>query len=65
LIRDGELSPKQREHLADLLHSVALAAAVAPKAEQLYPNSDAAARRYLIVTWAPVERAYAELLSAE
>jgi hypothetical protein len=34
---------------------------VAPRGEQLYPDSDIAALGYLIATWAPFERACAEL----
>jgi hypothetical protein len=58
-VRDGELTPEQREALVDLLHSLGTAVTLA--ARDYYPDSEAAALGYLIATWAPVATAYAEL----
>jgi hypothetical protein len=58
-VRDGELTPEQREHLVDLLHTLATAVALARRDH--YPDNDAAALGYLIATWAPIASAYAEL----
>jgi hypothetical protein len=41
VIRDGELTPEQREHLVTLLPSLATAATLAPRAEQYFPGDDA------------------------
>jgi hypothetical protein len=49
-IRDGELTPEQREHLIDLLHSLNTAVRLAPQAQQHYRENDAAALGYLIGT---------------
>ncbi|MGH3693876.1 MAG: hypothetical protein ACRDRX_07790 [Pseudonocardiaceae bacterium] len=56
-VRDDELTPEQRECLAGLLHSIALASVVA----DCYPESATTAVGCLIATWAPVWRNYAEL----
>jgi hypothetical protein len=40
-VRDGELTPEQREHLVDLLHSVGTAVALARR--DRYPDNDSAA----------------------
>jgi hypothetical protein len=43
VIRDGELTPEEREHQVTLLHSLATAATLAPRAEQHFPGDDAGA----------------------
>jgi hypothetical protein len=58
-VRDGELTPEQRERLGDLLHSVGTAVGLARR--DRYPDNDSAALGYLIATWVPVSSAYAEL----
>jgi hypothetical protein len=58
-VRDGELTPEQREHLVDLLHSVGTAVGLARRDH--YPDNDSAVLGYLIATGAPVASAYAEL----
>ena len=60
-IRDGELSPAQREHLVTLLHSLNTAATLAPQAQEIYPDCDSRALGYLIGAWAPVQRDFADL----
>ncbi len=60
-VRDGELTPEQRECLVSLLYSLGTAVRLAPRAEQHYPDNDAAALGYLTATWASVEQDYAEL----
>ena len=60
-VRDGELTPKQRECLISLIYSLGTAVTLAPRAERHYPDSDAAALGYLTATWAPVTTAYADL----
>jgi hypothetical protein len=54
-VRDGELTPEQRERLGDLLHSVGTAVGLARR--DRYPDNDSAALGYLIATWAPVSSA--------
>jgi hypothetical protein len=58
-VRDGELTPGQRERFAELLHT--LGRAVAAARRDHYPDNDSAALGYLIATWAPVQRDFAEL----
>jgi hypothetical protein len=58
-VRDGELTPEQREHLGDLLHTISTAVTLTRRDH--HPDNDSAALGYLIATWAPVSSAYAEL----
>jgi hypothetical protein len=60
-VRDGELTPEQRDRLVALLINVDTAAKLAPKVREYYPDSDAAAVGYLIGNWQQVITAYAEL----
>ncbi|MBV9161973.1 MAG: hypothetical protein JO281_10585 [Pseudonocardiales bacterium] len=53
--------PEQREHLAALLHNLSTAATLAPRAQEIYTDNDAAALGYLAGAWEPVATAYAEL----
>lgn len=62
-VRAGELSHAQREALAMLLYSVVEATALAPRAQQRYPDNDTAALGYLIGAWEPVTTAWAELVA--
>jgi hypothetical protein len=62
-VRDGELTPGQRAALAGLLLTVDAATRLAPRVQEYYPGSDAAAVGYLIGNWAPVRDAYAELVA--
>jgi hypothetical protein len=54
-VRDGELTPEQREHLVDLLHSVGTAVGLARR--DRYLDNDSAVLGYLIATGAPVASA--------
>ena len=60
-VRDGELTPEQREQVADLLPTLATAVGLARR--DRYPDNDSAALGYLIATGTPVLRAYAELVA--
>ncbi|MBV9160663.1 MAG: hypothetical protein JO281_03705, partial [Pseudonocardiales bacterium] len=54
-VRDGELTPEQREHLGDLLHSVGTAVGLARRDH--YPDNDSAVLGCLIATGTPVSSA--------
>jgi hypothetical protein len=60
-VRDGELTPEQRERLDDLLHSVGTAVGLARRDH--HPDNDSTALGYLIATGAPVASAYAEVVA--
>jgi hypothetical protein len=63
-VRHGELSAEQREHLVTLLHSVASAVRLAPRAQEIYLASNTAgALGYLQDCWQPVTGTYMELAS--
>ncbi|MGH3922739.1 MAG: hypothetical protein ACRDTT_07715 [Pseudonocardiaceae bacterium] len=56
MVRDGELSPEQREHLVTLLHTIATAAALAPHGAERYPDNPLQAATYSAAAgsrWAP------------
>jgi hypothetical protein len=63
-VRDGELSPEQREQLARLLHRIDSAYGLAPLAAQRYPDAPERRDAYVAACWEPVGAAYGELLAA-
>jgi hypothetical protein len=61
-VRDGELSPEQREHLVTLLHLIDSAAARALWAGERYPDNPELAAVYAASAWEPVGTECARLL---
>ncbi len=63
MVRDGELSPEQREHLVTLLHTIATAAALAPHGAERYPDNSLQAATYSAAAGEPVGTGYRRLLA--
>jgi hypothetical protein len=61
-VRDGELSPEQREQLVRLLHRIESAYGLAPLAAQRYPDAPERQNAYATAVWEPVAAECARLL---